>query len=756
MMKKSLIVFCMAVCCHASAQDSLRTVALGDVVVESSRVGDEVPMAVQSVSGRTLRRDGSGRDLPWLLAATPSVVVGSDNGLGIGLSSMRIRGTDASRINVTFDGVALNDPEDQTVWWANMSSFASSLDGLQVQRGVGTSTNGSGAFGGTVTMQSQRASLTPEAEATAAIGSYGTHRYEVKGSSGLLGDHWAVDGRVSQTDTRGYIDGTDGRLGSHFASLSYFGPDYVVRLKNFGSFEHMGQAWNGVPSDSVAAGHRTCNSLGHYTLADGTDARRNTMDHYTQNHTHLAYLHDLGTTRGGAAMRLNATAHYTLDNGFYDDLRAADSYAEYLLPALHAADGTALTEGDVIRQKWIDSRRGGILGAFEVEGERLHARIGFSASMSKGFHYGLAGYADEGRWSHRNKERLVGGEVPRYYKNDSRKADGDVYAKLEYAFRPSLTAYLDLQERGVGYTLTGSGDDFHADGSQQQLDVDKRFAFFNPKAGLHWQDGGLAAHLSFARTHREPTRNNYTDQGASDPLPRPETLNDWEGGGEASFGSESLSGSVGINVYAMEYRGQLVQTGQLSDIGEALSINVDRSYRRGVELTAGLAAGIVRWNATATLSRNRIIDFVEYVDNWEGDAVAVHYDSTPLAFSPSATASSLIAVGHERLSGSLQTVFVGRQYLDNTGCDDRSLDPYCVSHLTLCWAPSLPSGHGISLQLSVQNLFSTPYATGGWVYTAVSPSLGYDLAHRYREDGLFVQAPRTLLLTLRVQLHEDK
>ena len=168
MMKKSLIVFCMAVCCHASAQDSLRTVALGDVVVESSRVGDEVPMAVQSVSGRTLRRDGSGRDLPWLLAATPSVVVGSDNGLGIGLSSMRIRGTDASRINVTFDGVALNDPEDQTVWWANMSSFASSLDGLQVQRGVGTSTNGSGAFGGTVTMQSQRASLTPEAEATAA------------------------------------------------------------------------------------------------------------------------------------------------------------------------------------------------------------------------------------------------------------------------------------------------------------------------------------------------------------------------------------------------------------------------------------------------------------------------------------------------------------------------------------------------------------------------------------------------------------
>lgn len=724
-----------------STDDSL-SVALDEVLIETNSVSRSVPMAITTLDSRDLRRSDSGQDLPWMLQMTPSLVVGSDNGLGIGLSSFRIRGTDGSRINLTLDGVALNDAEDQTVFWANMNAFVSSLGSLQIQRGVGTSTVGSGAFGATVTMQSQKPAMEPYVTLFFRTGSYATNQYTVSASSGLLRDHWVAEARYSQTLTDGYIDRTAANLGSHFATVSYFADDWVLQLKNFGSFEHTGQAWNGVPSDSIAAGNRTYNSLGKHLTADGRVAFTSTTDNYTQNHTQLSLL-----ATPTASLSLHGVLHYTYGTGYYDDYKSDAHYSLYNLAPYTNDFGQMVSRGDVVRQKWLRNHTGTALFDLRYRTDRLLLTTGTTISFFDGLHWGQVVRAP-------HYPLHIGGH---YYDSDAFKTDASAFAKAEYSLTQHLQAYADLQYRHVTYRIGGLNDKFLSTGIQQVLDIHERFPFFNPKGGISFRTGHHHAYASYARTHREPTRNNYTDAGTTDPLPRAETLDDFEAGYHyRTDPSTPLTIQAGINFYHMHYTDQLILTGRLSDIGEALATNVPHSYRRGMEITSSLGRGIVRWDANCTLSQNRILDFTEYVDNWDGDPIPVHYDHTNIAFSPALTAASNLFIGTDKLWGSLCTRYVSRQYLDNTSSSERSINPYCVTDLQMGyafrWQHYFEQASDFQLTLSVNNLFGAHYATGGWVYSAVSPSNDYTLENRYYEDGLFVQAPTTIFLSLAIKI----
>ena len=743
----SFVCLALTLCADAiepeTASDSL-CVSLDEVVIETNTVSRTVPMAMTTLDSRRLQAADNGRDLPWLLQLTPSLVPTSDNGLGIGLTSFRIRGTDASRINLTYDGAPLNDPEDQTVFWANMSAFASSTGSVQVQRGVGTSTNGSGAFGATVTMQSQQPSDDPYTELQGRLGSYGTRQFTVKAGSGLLDDHWSFDGRWSGTHTDGYVDRTAGVLGSYYGSVCYTDDDLRLQLKNFGSYEHTQQAWNGVPIDSVAAGNRTWNSLGIYTDDQGQTAFHPTTDNYIQNHTHLSLLH---TTEQGIV--LHGMLHYTFGQGYYDDYKAGAKYYKFGLEPYSSDGKHTVSSGDLIRQKWLRNHTAGLLFDARRKSEHADLHAGLSANLFSGLHWGEVTYARQ------YPLHIVG----HYYDSDAHKQEAAAYVKGEYRFLQHLYAYGDLQYRLVHYAIGGTNDKYLPDHSQQTLAIDRLFPFFNPKAGLSWRTDHHVVYASAARTHREPTRNNYTDAGTDAPLPRSETLNDYEGGytyaRTIGSGTRAVNVSAGANLYCMDYDDQLIQTGRLSDIGEALTENVATSWRRGIEFTAAAESGLVALNGTCTLSRNKIEDYTEYIDNWDGEAVAVHYDQTDIAFSPAVTAAGSLRVGDDRLWGTVSSRYVGRQYLDSSSLD-RSLDPYCVAALQVGGTFTARTWYSqtadFSLTLDIDNLFRARYATGGWVYTAVSASSGYTPDHRYCEGGLFVQSPTTVFLTLTVKI----
>ena len=716
-----------------------KDVALDEVLIETNAVSRTVPMAMQTLKGRELRESDTGRDLPWLLMMTPSVVTSSDNGLALGLTSFRIRGTDASRINLTYDGVALNSPEDQTVFWANMNAFASSVEAIQVQRGVGTSTNGSGAFGATITMQSQKPSFKPTFQAQVRGGSYGTWQYTAKGSTGLMADHWVAEGRYSQTLTDGYIARTAGNLGSYFAALNYYGDDLVVQLKNFGSFEHTGQAWNGVPSDSIMAGNYTYNNLGEHTDDAGRTIWTPTTDNYLQNNTQLSVVWSPSAT-----LRLHGVLHYTYGDGYYDDYKAEAKYYKFRVPAYTDEAGNKVNKGDLVRQKWLRNHNAGALFDVHYKTDRLSLTSGVSASRFFGAHWGVVPFV-------RNYPEHIYGH---YYDSDATKTDAAAFAKAEVSLSRHLLAYADMQVRYIDYRITGENDKFFDDGTQQPLNIHERFPFFNPKAGLSWRTANHTIYASYARAHREPTRNNYTDAGTSD-KPLPETLNDIEAGYQFHWSDGSRRElSFGANAYLMDYDNQLIQTGQLSDIGEALTTNVKDSYRHGIELTAGGRIGLVSLSGNCTFSENKIINFTEYIDNWEGNAVRITYPETDLAFSPALTAIGMLRVGSDKAWGSLATRYVRRQFLDNTSSVERSIDPYCVSDLQLGYAFSWQHYYDrctdFEVTFNINNLFNTRYATGGWIYTAVG--YGYTPGNRYREDGLFMQAPLTAFLSLAIKI----
>ena len=759
----------------AQEPDSLQVEQLQETVVSAVRAAKDAPFAVANIRRAELQEfSSSGRELPLLFARTPGILAWSENGVGTGTSYLRIRGAGGSRINVTLDGVPLNSPEDQSVFWANMNSYGKLLSSVQIQRGVGTSTNGDGAFGGTIALGSKAPSLVPTAELTASYGSFNTLNFGGDLSTGLLWNRLVLDGAYHQTTSDGYLPGTKGRSGSYYGGLTFLGSGWKVSYKLVGNFENTGQAWNGVVAGNddlslmdgtygMKTGIKTYKDLynaglGYYNplyerlviedektwkteryqMKDGSFWPR-TTDNFWQNH-HLLNV----TARLSEALHLSATAHYTGGHGWYDEFRYNNKLTKYGLTP-YFADFTDrpseyIKRADFVRQKGLTQHTFGGVANLSYQKGRWDAIAGLSIQQFIGNHYGYLTYTSA-------PALFRPEDIPyKYYDSDAAKFDGSAFVKASFKLSQDWSVFGDLQYRRVHYQTNGYNDKYYVDDDgnpqKQYLDVDETWDFFNPKAGLNFSHGAHRAYASVAVSHREPERNNFTDNGKY-PAPRAERVYDIEAGYQVA----GARARAGINLYYMHYRDQLVQTGQLSDIGEALTTNIPDSYRTGIELTAGV--DLTSWltlEANAALSRNRLLDFDEYVEDWDNGTTVIHYDDAALAYSPSAILNGFINLHYKGFRAAWHTGFVSRMYLDNTENIDRSLPAYSLSNLSLGYTLHL-RGFLKEIDFGVEgnNLFNARVAQSGWVYSAIYESGGHPNDHRYYQIGFIPVAGLTVL-----------
>ena len=759
----------------AQEPDSLQVEQLQETVVSAVRAAKDAPFAVANIRRAELQEfSSSGRELPLLFARTPGILAWSENGVGTGTSYLRIRGAGGSRINVTLDGVPLNSPEDQSVFWVNMNSYGKLLSTVQIQRGVGTSTNGDGAFGGTIALGSKAPSLVPTAELTASYGSFNTLNFGGDLSTGLLWNRLVLDGAYHQTTSDGYLPGTKGRSGSYYGGLTFLGRGWKVSYKLVGNFETTGQAWNGVVAGNddlslmdgtygMKTGIKTYKDLynaglGYYNplyerlviedektwkteryqMKDGSFWAR-TTDNFWQNH-HLLNV----TARLSEALHLSATAHYTGGHGWYDEFRYNNKLTKYGLTP-YFADFTDrpseyIKRADFVRQKGLTQHTFGGVANLSYQKGRWDAIAGLSIQQFIGNHYGYLTYTSA-------PALFRPEDIPyKYYDSDAAKFDGSAFVKASFKLSQDWSVFGDLQYRRVHYQTDGYNDKYYVDDEgnpqKQYLDVDETWDFLNPKAGLNFSHGAHRAYASVAVSHREPERNNFTDNGKY-PAPRAERVYDIEAGYQVA----GARARAGINLYYMHYRDQLVQTGELSDIGEALTTNIPDSYRTGIELTAGVdPTSWLTLEANAALSRNRLLDFDEYVEDWDNGTTVIHYDDAALAYSPSAILNGFINLHYKGFRAGWHTGFVSRMYLDNTENIDRSLPAYSLSNLSLGYTLHLRSFlKEIDFGVEGNNLFNAHVAQSGWVYSAIYESGGHPNDHRYYQIGFIPVAGLTVL-----------
>ncbi len=797
-MKKLFLLWLLGAAMTTQAErmqfDSTKVEQLQEVVVKGVRAQNNAPYAVSNIKKKALNEfSRTGKELPFLFSQTPGVLAWSENGLGTGTTYMRIRGAGDSRINVTLDGVPLNSPEDQCVFWANMNSYGSLLGSVQIQRGVGSSTNGDGAFGGTVALSSASPSLTPSGEVNFSYGSFNTINFGAKVSTGLLWNHWVFDGAYHQTNTDGFIDGTSGRSGSYYGGISFVSDNFVVRYKNIGNFEHTGQAWNGVTAgtndlsimdgtygentgiktykDMWNVGLGKYNSLyeeliinedgtystQRYKMVDGSYWDK-TTDNFWQNHNILSAAWDINDH-----WTTTASLHYTYGYGYYEEFRPNNKLSKFGL-VVNDEEGNFIKRSDFVRKKGLTQHTYGFVWNANYKNEKWDVIGGLSIQNFDGNHFGYLTYVsnpivhDYLIWlAHPeiNDGNATGYSVDfQYYDSDAHKLDGNVFLKAAYHINDQWDVFADMQYRHVGYKTDGYNDRFYQEGSRyynQLLDINQKYDFFNPKAGFSWQLNGHRFYGSFALSHREPERNNFTDNG-SYPAPKAEQLMDYELG----YTYTAKNWHVGVNGYYMDYKDQFVQTGLLSDIGEKLTTNIKDSYRMGVEVQAGVAP--TSWltiEGNAALSKNCIKDFDEVAEDWDSETGSrtIHYDNSTLAFSPSAILNGFVTFHYKGLQAVWHTNFVSRQYLDNTENTDRSLPSYSVSNLSLSYTTPLKA---LKIKeavfgLNFNNLFNRRYAASGWVYSAICDSYGHPNDNRYYQIGFIPMSGFTMMgsITLR-------
>ena len=783
--------------------DSVKMEALQEVVVKAVKAPTNAPFAVAKIDRKQLETfSKTGQELPFLFARTPGVTAWSENGMGTGTTYMRIRGAGDSRINVTLDGVSLNSPEDQCVFWANMNSYAALLSNVQIQRGVGSSTNGDGAFGGTVALTTKAPNTFPSLEVTASGGSYNTWNYGGSFSSGLLriqnsklknqnegGGGFIIDGAYHATHTDGYIHGTGGNSGSYYGGLTYINNGGTLKLsyKNIGNYERTGQAWNGVcPGDGEYSmnaydGVRTYKDLydmglgrynelyemftpdwaggwttDRYMMKDGSQYPGAT-DNFWQNRSLLNLtwkISDHWSTTG--------TLHYTHGHGYYDSFRYQNKPKKFGLPAT-LSDGSALGKEDYVRRKGMTQDCYGLVWNVNYKDEKWDVIGGASLQNFEANHYGYLLYTsnsqladelftDKHGWYH-------------YYDNDADKSDGQIFVKGMYHITRAWDAFADVQYRHVGFMTNGTHDVFvkQADGSYKAhpLNIKKQYDFVNPKVGFSYHSNGHNAYLSYALSHREPERNNFTDNG-NYPAPQSESLHDVELG----YNYQSSRWHAGLGLYMMYYHNQFVQTGLYSDIGEKLTTNIDKSYRTGIEVTAGVK--VTDWlslEANAALSKNAILDFDEIIDTYDDSwndltPTTIHYDNSTLAFSPSVILNGFADFHIKGFEATWHTNFVSRQYLDNTENKDRSLPHYTQTNVRLGYTlpisrsekgkgkseklNGLGSRPQIIFGLNLNNIFNRHYASSGWVYSSIVGAT-YPEQNRYYQIGYVPMAGFTAM-----------
>ncbi len=699
---------------------------LQEVKIKALRASQQTPMSFTNINKEELEEQNLGQDIPYMLSLTPSVVTTSDAGAGIGYTGFRVRGSDPTRINVTIDGIPLNDPESQGVWWVNMPDFTSSVEDIQIQRGVGASTNGAGAFGASVNLKTQSLRAKPYATTNNTIGSYSTLKNNIEFGTGLLADKFTLDGRLSKISSDGYIDRATSDLKSLHLSGAYYGSDEILKLSVISGKEKTYQAWNGVPlsyldNDSL----RTFNS---YTYENETD-------NYWQDHYLLHYSKQVDKD---ASYSLGL--HYTKGKGYYEQYKSGEDFADYGLNNVTIGNDT-LTETDLIRRKWLDNDFYGAIFSYNNSADKLDYTIGGGWNTYDGRHYGVV------RWAEYASNSTIDHI---YYDNDGIKTDFNVYAKGLYNYSDDITIHADLQHRQIDYSFLGKDEN----GAQRNDTVN--FEFFNPKFGAFYQiDANSSAFASFAIANREPNRADFVE---SSPNSRPlhETLYDTELGYKLNGDRFAFSATA----YYMIYENQLILTGKINDVGAYTRENVDYSERKGIELEAAFKINEkLNWSANASFSENTIAHYTEYVDNWDTWGQEINtYSNTTIAFSPDLIWSSKLDYQFkDNIDLQFISKYVDEQYIDNTSSDDRKLDSYLVHHVRMIWNIKSQLFKSAKLSFQINNLLDENYVNNAWIYRFKSDDYdprpddpyvtansdgGYDMA------GYFPQAKRNFLLGL--------
>jgi iron complex outermembrane receptor protein len=692
-----------------------------EVLVEATRVDESIPVTFSNLDQEEIQKRNLGQDVPYLLNLTPSTVVTSDAGAGIGYTGIRIRGVDPARINVTINGIPVNDAESHSVFWVNLPDIASSIENIQVQRGVGTSTNGAAAFGGSINLQTSSNSLEPYAEINTGVGSFNTRKANIQLGSGLMKNGWSFEGRLSQITSDGFIDRASSDLNSFYLSGSKRGKRSLLKADIFSGDEVTYQAWYGVEESVLEGGNRTFNEAG---MEKSGSPYQNQVDDYGQDYYQLHYSYNLLDN-----WSLNTSLHYTKGAGYYEEYKGGEDLADYGITPANPGDPT---ESDLIRRRWLDN---------DFYGMVFSTKYTHSASWNLTFGGGLNKY-DGDHFGEVIWARFAGNSEfeDRYYDNNAIKKDANIYGKAQYFFNENLSSYLDLQVRTISYEFDGID-------IQNNTVVDIRdrdnLTFFNPKFGLSYtvnDENRLFA--SFGIASKEPTRDEYVESSVAS-RPDPETLYNVETGYRGDFGQFF----VGAYGYAMLYEDQLVVTGQINDVGGVVRQNVPKSSRLGIELEGGVSiTSNFSWAANATFSKNKIENYTEFIDDYDnGGQVERNFSDTDIALSPSIIANSILGFSENGLTTELTTKYVSKQYLDNTQNDARSIDPYLVNDLRISYAfTNLSFAKAITANLMINNLLDEKYETNGYTF-------GFIAGGEQRFNYYYPQAGRNFLLQVKWQ-----
>jgi len=630
--------------------DTTRTYELEGVQVVSTRANKTTPMAFSDMSKMQIKAQNYGKDIPQLLNMLPSVTMSSDAGMGIGYTGMHVRGTDPTRINITTNGIPMNDAESSQLYWVNLGDMASSLESIQMQRGVGTSTNGAGAFGATVNMQTEGIGVNPFAEVDLSGGSYGTHKETVRFSTGLINNHWGLQGRLSNIGSDGYIDRAESSLNSYFLQGGWYGNNTSVKFITFNGKEKTYMAWDYASKDAMEKYGRRYNPSGAYTDSNGNTAYySNQTDNYQQQHYQLHW-NQLWNDRWNS----NIALHYTRGDGYYEQYKESQKLYKYLLQS------EVGSRSDLVRQKKMANDFYGVVASANYDYEGLKFTLGGGLNKYDGDHFGKVVWV-----------RQFSGAIDpdhEYYRNNAKKTDGNVYGKLSYMFMPGMSAFVDMQYRHVGYEMSGTSQEFDDNKNQRPLVMDRKYDFFNPKAGLMYNIlDDLTAYVSYAIAHKEPTRNDFEDMLAQTEEidPQAERLNDLELGAKY----ESNRFSAGVNFYYMDYDNQFVLTGAQDSNGEMVTRNIKDSYRMGVELQADWHPfDAFRWSANATFSKNRARNMeLSIVDRNTWSMTKENVGETNLAYSPSVLLNNILSYQWRGFKAMLMSKYVGEQYMTNSG-----------------------------------------------------------------------------------------
>lgn len=687
-----------------------------EFIVYGTRASEQTPTTFKNIDKKDIARLNLGQDLPILLNFTPSVVSFSDAGAGVGYTGLRIRGSDQSRINVTVNGIPLNDAESHGVFWVNMPDFASSVQNIQIQRGVATSTNGAATFGASINIQTDNHSQEAFAEVDNSFGSFNTRRHMAKVGTGLINNRWAFDARLSQITSDGYIDRASSDLRSYFLSGGYYGDKHIIKMNIFSGKEITYQAWEGVP-EALLKTNRTFNP---YTYD-------NQVDNYQQDHYQLFY-----TGNWSKNWKANIALHYTYGRGYFEQFRENDRLSRYGLQPI-VIGNTSVSRTDIIRRRWLDNDFFGTVFSFNYisDDDKWNLIFGGGANRYDGDHFG------EIIWMG------VAGPTQirdRYYDNRAIKDDYNVYAKGTYQMSKGLFLFTDLQFRGIDYTINGINNDL------RDVTGDYQFRFFNPKFGLSYETGkGETWYASYAVANREPVRRDFTDSPLSE-TPRPENLQNIEAGIRAQKGRFTYN----ANFFYMNYRDQLVLTGQLNDVGAYIRENVDKSYRLGIELDGAYQLS-KKWavGGNIALSRNKIREFTEYLDDYAAAVFRqeeILHTNTDIAFSPNLVGAAMIDYKpFKNFEVSLLNKYVGRQFMDNTQNENRMLNAFWTSDLRFNYSVRPRYFKSMEFTLMVNNIFNRLYEPNGYTFSYFLPAQAAGGRELVTENFYYPQAGTNFL-----------